>query len=83
MAPNAIATEMQALFYIEYRNGKYSEVECSTQRTAEHLYAEYSKRPELTATGWGWELNDPANSLNRQIRQKKLARISAQEAEIG
>jgi hypothetical protein len=45
---------MGGFFYIDYRDGGYTEVKFKTAAMAEKAYEMYRSEPEDNATGWGW-----------------------------
>lgn len=63
-----------AYFYIEYRNGKITEIEFKTQKMAKKAYDLYDKEPEDSAKGWGWDTKYETPSLAQQIRSKKAGK---------
>jgi hypothetical protein len=62
-----------AYFYIEYKDGKCTQIEFKTQAMARKAYNLYDKEPEDNAKGWGWDTKYETPSLVQQIRAKKAA----------
>lgn len=60
-----------AYFYIEYRDGRVTQVEFKTSASARKAYALYDREPEDEACGWGWEVRCDPPTLSQQIRTKK------------
>jgi hypothetical protein len=52
-----------AFFYIEYQDGRVTEIEFKTPAQARRAYENYAKQPELTARGWGWDTRYEAPEL--------------------
>lgn len=64
-------------FFIEYKDGKYTEIKFKTTKMAEKAYKLYCKEPEDNAKGWGWDTEYDKPTLAQQIRQKKTLAVSA------
>lgn len=62
-----------ALFYIQYEDGRYVETEYDTLKKAESAFNKYAKNPELDAKGWGWEARTLTGGISQLIRKKKAA----------
>lgn len=62
-----------AFFYIEYTDGKVTQIEFKTAKMAEKAYKLYAKEPEDNAKGYGWELKCEPLTLSQQIRARKVA----------
>lgn len=62
---------MGGYFHIEYRDGTYKEVEYKTSKAAERAFKNYSKCPEDSAKGWGWDTKYETPTLAQQIRKNK------------
>lgn len=60
-----------AYFFIEYRDGRVTEIEFKTQKMAKKAYELYDKEPEDCAKGWGWDTKYEIPSLAQQIRRNK------------
>ena len=60
-----------AYFYIEYRDGRVTQVEFKTAASAKKAYQLYECEPEDNARGWGWEVKCEPPTLSQQIRAKK------------
>lgn len=60
-------------FFIEYIDGKITEVEFKTSTMAKKAYALYDREPEDNAKAWGWDTKYEAPTLEQQIRAKKMA----------
>lgn len=63
-----------AFFYIEYMDGKVTEVEFKTPAMAKKAYMMYDREPEDNAKGWGWDTKYEAPTLAQQIRAKKMSK---------
>ena len=62
---------MSGYFYIEYADGRCTQIEFKTAAAAKKAYKLYSKEPEDTADGWGWEDTTEGTSLAAEIRAKR------------
>jgi hypothetical protein len=62
-------------FFIEYEDGTVKQVEFKTAAMARKAYTTYSKKPEYTAKGWGWDTTFDEPTLNQQIRTKKALTV--------
>lgn len=60
-----------AYFYIEYRDGRVTQVEFKTAASAKKAYQLYDRKPEDEARSWGWEVNCEPPTLSQKIRAKK------------
>ena len=55
---------MSAVFYIEYHDGKFTQIEFKTPAKARAAYNRYRKEPEDSAKAYGWEeLYEPFNGV--------------------
>jgi len=61
-----------AFFFIEYVDGKITEIEFKTQAMARKAFKLYEREPELNAKSWGWDTKYEAPTLAQQIRAKKV-----------
>lgn len=57
-----------AYFYIEYRDGKVTQINFRTAKMAKRAYELYDKEPEDNAKGWGWEVKAEPPTLSQMIR---------------
>ena len=62
---------MGGYFHIEYKDGTYTEMEYKTSKAAQRAYENYSKNPEDSAKGWGWDTKYETPTLDQQIRRNK------------
>ena len=60
-----------AYFYIEYSDGRCTQIEFKTQVRAKKAYDLYCKEPEDSAKCYGWEVKCDPPTLSQQIRTKK------------
>ncbi len=60
-----------AFFFIEYMDGKATEVEFKTPAMARKAYKMYDREPEDNAKSWGWDTKYEAPTLAQQIRARK------------
>jgi hypothetical protein len=60
-----------AFFYIEYNDGKVTEIEFKTQAMARKAYKMYEREPEDNAKSWGWDTKYEAPTLAQLIRARK------------
>lgn len=60
-----------AYFYIEYLDGRVTQVEFKSPKYAKKAYELYDCEPEDNARGWGWEVRCDPPTLNQQIHAKK------------
>lgn len=60
-----------AFFYIEYNDGKITEIEFKTSAMARKAFKMYEREPESNAKSWGWDTKYEAPTLAQQIRAKK------------
>ena len=67
---------MGAYFYIEYDDGRVTQIEFRTPTTARKAYELYCKEPEDNARGYGWEVKYSPPTLEQQIRAKKIAKVA-------
>lgn len=67
---------MGAYFYIEYQDGRVTQIEFRTPATARKAYELYCKEPEDNARGYGWEVKSSPPTLEQQIRAKKIAKVA-------
>jgi hypothetical protein len=63
-----------AFFFIEYVDGKITEIEFKTQAMARKAYKMYEREPEDNAKSWGWDTKYEAPTLAQQIRAKKMTK---------
>jgi hypothetical protein len=61
-----------AYFFIEYENGKCTQVEFKTSAMARKAYKLYDRKPEDNAKAYGWDTKYEAPTLAQQIRAKKM-----------
>lgn len=61
----------KAYFFVEYQDGRVTQLEFKTQAAARKAYALYDKDPEDTAKSWGWDTKYEVPTLVQQIRAKK------------
>jgi len=61
-------------FYIEYADGKVTEIEFKNSAKAKKAYALYAKEPEANAVGYGWDTKYETPTLSQQIRAKKAGK---------
>ena len=59
-----------AYFYVEYRNGKITEIKFKTAKMAQRAYELYDKEPETNAKGWGWDTEYETRWLSRFAQRK-------------
>ena len=62
-----------AYFYIEYTDGRVTQIEFRTPAQARKAYKLYCKEPEDSAKGYGWEIKTNPPTLSQQIRTRKAA----------
>lgn len=67
---------MGAYFYIEYDDGRVTQIEFRKPTTARKAYELYCKEPEPTARGYGWEVKSSTPTLEQQIRARKAAKVA-------
>lgn len=60
-----------AYFYIEYMDGRVTQVEFKTSASARKAYLLYEREPEDNARCWGWDVKSEPPTLSQQIRAKK------------
>lgn len=60
-----------AFFYIEYYDGKITEIEFNTSAKAKKAYMLYDRAPEDSAKSYGWDTKYEIPTLTQQIRAKK------------
>ena len=60
-----------AFFFIEYNDGKVTEVEFKTPAMARKAYKLYDREPEDNAKAYGWDTKYEAPTLAQQIRARK------------
>jgi hypothetical protein len=65
---------MAAVFYIEYQDGRYSEIEFRTPTMARKAYNLYCKEPEDNAKTYGWETRSVPLTLSQQVRAKRAGK---------
>lgn len=58
-------------FFIEYDDGRVTEIEFKNAASAKKAYALYAKEPEDNAIGYGWDTKYETPTLAQQIRAKK------------
>ena len=61
-------------FYIEYNDGRITEIEFKTAKMAEKAYKLYAKEPEDNAKGYGWDTKYETPTLAQQIRAKQATK---------
>ena len=62
---------MSAVFYVEYRVGKVTQIEFKTPAKARAAYKLYCKEPEDSAKAYGWELLSEPLTMSQKIRARK------------
>ena len=60
-----------AFFFIEYNDGKVTEVEFKTPAMARKAYKLYDREPEDNAKAYGWDTKYEVPTLAQQIRARK------------
>ena len=58
-------------FFIEYVDGRITEIEFKDANKAKKAYMLYDREPENNAKSWGWEIKCEPPTLSQQIRTKK------------
>lgn len=66
-----------AFFYIEYVDGRVTQIEFKTIAMAKKAYSMYDDEPENDAKTWGWEIKNEPLTLSQQIRAKKMIKETA------
>lgn len=61
----------KAYFFIEYKDGKLTQINFKTPGLARQAYNFYCKHPEDNAKGWGWETLYEPPTLTQQIHAKR------------
>lgn len=61
-------------FYIEYTDGRITEVEFKDAKKAKKAYVQYDCNPEDDAKAYGWDTKYEAPTLAQQIRAKKISK---------
>ena len=61
-------------FYIEYNDGRITEIEFKDAKKAKKAYSLYDREPEDDAKAWGWDTKYEAPTLAQQIRANKMAK---------
>lgn len=62
-------------FYIEYADGKVTEIEFKNAKMAKRAYDRYAKCPEDNARGYGWDTKYEKPTLTQQIRVNKINKV--------
>ena len=63
-----------AFFYIEYNDGRITEIEFKTSKMAKQAYMLYDREPENNAKCWGWDTKYEAPTLAQKIRANKMTK---------
>jgi len=63
-----------AFFFIEYTDGKVTEIEFKTAAQAKKAYRLYDRDPEDNAQSYGWDTKYEVPTLAQQIRMKKASK---------
>ena len=58
-------------FFIEYVDGRITEIEFKDANKAKKAYMLYDREPEDNAKAWGWDTKYEAPTVAQQIRAKK------------
>jgi hypothetical protein len=66
-----------AFFFIEYIDGRVTQIEFKTIAMAKKAYSMYDDEPENDAKSWGWDTKYEAPTLAQQIRAKKMTKEMA------
>jgi hypothetical protein len=64
-----------AHFYIEYFDGRVTQIEFRTLASAKKAYQLYDREPEDGAKSWGWEAKPEVPTLSQQIRAQKARAV--------
>ena len=59
-------------FYIEYEDGRITEIEFKSASKAKKAYMLYAKEPEANAKAYGWDTKYEEPTLTQQIRARKM-----------
>ena len=59
-------------FYIEYDDGRITEIEFKNASKAKKAYMLYDKEPEANAKAYGWDTKYETPTLAQQIRARKM-----------
>mgnify|MGYP000414376926 CR=1 FL=1 len=62
-----------AVFYIEYNDGKITQIKFQTPARARQAYNLYSKEVEDEAKSFGWEVIPDQLTLTQQLRERRVA----------
>lgn len=65
-----------AFFYVEYNDGRITEIEFKTAKMAKEAYALYDRAPEDSAKSYGWDTKYETPTLAQQIRTKKISKLN-------
>ena len=61
-------------FYIEYNDGRITEIEFKDAKKAKKAYMLYDREPEDDAKAYGWDTKYEAPTVAQQIRKNKMAK---------
>ena len=61
-------------FFIEYNDGRITEIEFKTAKMAKQAYVLYDREPEDDAKAYGWDTKYEVPTLTQQIRAKKMTK---------
>ena len=61
-----------AFFYVEYNDGKVTQVEFKTVALARRAFNRFAKAPEDNVRGYGWDTKYETPTLTQQIRSRKM-----------
>jgi len=70
---------MSAFFYIDYKDGRTTEIRFKTAASAKKAYLLYEKEPEDNAKGWGWDTEYEQPTLTQQLRKKRMSTLTKLE----
>lgn len=60
-----------AYFYIDYTDGRFTQINFKTQAMARKAYQLYDKEPEDDAKSWGWQTEYDTPTITQQIHAKR------------
>lgn len=66
-----------AFFFIEYVDGRVTQIEFKTPAMAKKAYSMYDDEPEVDAKAYGWDTKYETPTLAQQIRAKKMTKEMA------
>lgn len=61
-------------FFIEYVDGRITEIEFKDAKKAKKAYMLYDREPEDDAKAYGWDTKYEVPTLTQQIRANKMAK---------